>query len=248
LIHLDRARFDSGNWKGTTLAQDKAKFDVGRAENKWCSYWHIFVWEIMRQSMGDVCMYESLVLDPAWIHDFNRVYTDFFKSHFIALFEDQGLPDGIKIAEDLAYKNGLFASPKMLADLVFPYYAELVAFFHSYGLPVLLHTCGDVTAALPLIVDAGFDGLNPMEVKAGCDLFEYAETYGDQLVFIGGLDVRVLETNDRELITREVVRVVEGMKSRGARYVFGSDHSVTPLVTYDTYQHALDVYREHMWY
>jgi hypothetical protein len=38
------------------------------------------------------------------------------------------------------------------------------------------------------------------------------------------------------------------MKARGARLVFGSDHSLSPLIRYDTYRHALDVYRRHMAY
>jgi hypothetical protein len=73
--------------------------------------------------------------------------------------------------------------------LVFPYYAELNQFFHSHGLPAVLHSCGNVTQALPLILDAGFDALQPLEVKAGCDPFAFAEQYGDRLALIGGLDV-----------------------------------------------------------
>jgi hypothetical protein len=42
----------------------------------------------------------------------------------------------------------------------------MVDFFHGYGLPVILHTCGSTAQALPLILEAGFDGLNPMERKA----------------------------------------------------------------------------------
>ncbi len=34
-------------------------------------------------------------------------------------------PDGIWLCEDLGYKNGLFCSTKVLAELIFPYFAEL---------------------------------------------------------------------------------------------------------------------------
>jgi len=216
---------------------------------RWTHMGHMFIWELMRQSMGDVTMYESLVLDPAWVHDFNRVYTDFFKAHFGYMFEQLGLPDGIWLYEDLGYKNGLFASPKVMGELIFPYYAEMVAFFHSYDLPVVLHTCGSVAEAMPLIVDAGFDALNPMERKAlNNDPFAFAEQYGDRLAFVGGLDTRVFETNDREVIEREVAAYIDGMKARGARLVFASDHSISPRTRYDSYRYALDVYREHMAY
>ena len=215
----------------------------------WTHFGHMFVWEIMRQSMGDVTLYESLLLDPAWIHDYNRVYTDFFKAHFAYMFAHVGLPDGIWLYEDLGYKNGLFASPKTLEDLIFPYYKELVAFFHDYDLPVVLHTCGSTAGALDLIVEVGFDGLNPMERKAkDNDPFEFAEGYGNRLVFVGGLDARVFETNDKDIIRREVTDYIEGMKARGARLVFASDHSISTNTRYESYCYALEVYREHMAY
>ena len=241
LLELDPERIDI-----VKLVKDKAVRDEAKV---WTHYGHMFIWEAMRQSMGDVTLYQSLLLDPGWIHDYNRVYTDFYKTHFAYMFDQVGVPDGIWIYEDMGYKNGLFASPRVLGELIFPYYAELNAFFHSYDLPVVLHTCGSTAAALPLIVEAGFDALNPMERKAkDNDPFAFAEEYGDRLAFVGGLDARVFETNDREVIRREVTEYVEGMKSRGARLVFASDHSISTNTRYDSYRYALDVYREHMMY
>lgn len=69
-----------------------------------------------------------------------------------------------------------------------------------------------------------------MEVKAGCDPLRFADKYHDNLIFVGGLDIRILESGDRELIKLEVIKLLEGMKSRGAKYIFGSDHSITPNV------------------
>ncbi len=240
LLEVDPERAD--------IAGTKAALAARREQGLWTHYGHLFVWESMRQTMGDVCMYESLLLDPAWIHDYNRVYTDFFKAHYTLIFQEAGLPDGVWVYEDLGYRNGLFCSPKVLEELIFPYFRELIDFFHERNLPVVLHSCGNVTEALPLIVAAGFDALNPMEVKAGCDLFRFAEQYGDRLAFVGGLDARVLESGDRDLIRREVTRVVKGMKERGARYVFASDHSLSTNVDYPDYLFALEVYREHMLY
>jgi uroporphyrinogen-III decarboxylase len=88
-----------------------------------------------------------------------------------------------------------------------------------------------------------------MERKArDNDPFAFAEEYGADLAFVGGLDARILETNDREVIRREVAAYVDGMKARGARLVFASDHSISPNTHYDSYRTALDMYREHMAY
>ncbi len=231
------------------LSDVRSLLQVAKRAQRWTHYGTLFVWELMRESMGDLTMYESLLLDPGWIHDYNRVYTDFLKKAFAYLFEQAGLPDGVWLYEDLGYKNGLFARPRVLAEMIFPYYKEMVSFLHGYDLPVILHTCGSTAQALPLIVDAGFDALNPMERKArDNDPFSFAEVYGDRLAFVGGLDARVFESNDRELIRREVSAYVEGMKARGARLVFGSDHSISPNTRYESYLYALDIYREHMLY
>jgi uroporphyrinogen decarboxylase len=231
------------------LEQSRKSTEYARDAHRWVHFGHMFIWESMRQSMGDVTLYSSLILDPDWVHDYNRVYTDLYKKAFAYLFENVSIPDGIWLYEDLGYKNGLFASPKVLGELIFPYFAELVEFFHGYDLPVVLHTCGSTAEALPLVIDAGFDAINPMERKAkDNEPFVFAEKYGDKLAFVGGLDARVLETNDKDTIRREVAHYIDGMKARGARLVFASDHSLSPNVKYDSYRYAVDVYRAHMLY
>jgi uroporphyrinogen decarboxylase len=239
-------RFEPGR---LDVEKTRRELDAGRARGAWTFYGDLFVWELARGSLGDLCLYETLLLDPGWIRDFNRIYTDFYKRSFAWLFEHAGIPSGIWLYEDLGYRNGLFARPEIFADLYFPCYAEMVEFYHGYGLPVVLHSCGSVPKALPMIVEAGFDGLNPMERKAeGNDPFRFAELYGERIAFVGGLDARILETNDRDLIRREVADYLDGMKAREARLVFGSDHSLSPLIRYDTYRYALEVYRENMAY
>ena len=239
LLELDPERVDTDEMRENMAKMIEAKV--------WTHFGNLFIWEAMRKSLGDVTMYQSLALDPGWIHDYCRVYTDFYKIHFAYMFEKVGKPDGIWLYEDMGYKNGLFASPMMLGELIFPYYTELVSFFHEFDLPVVLHTCGSTAQAIPLIIDAGFDALNPMERKAkGNDPFIFAEKYGDKLAFVGGLDARVFETNDKDIIRREVTYYVEGMKARGARLVFASDHSISTNTHYQSYQYGLQVYREHM--
>lgn len=233
---------------GLDIEGTKQSLSARRAQGLWTYYGHWFIWANMLQCFGDTCMYVSLLSDPDWIHDYNRVYTDFYKAHFKLLIDTVGVPDGFWIYEDLGYRSGLICAPQTLEELFLPYYKEIVDFLHSYEVPVVLHSCGGISDALPLIVEAGFDGLNPMEAKAGCDVLKFAERYGDRLAFIGGLDARVLESGDRALIRKKVTALLEGIKSLGARYVFGSDHSISTNVRYADFQYALEVYREHMMY
>ena len=240
LLDIDRRRID--------VPGTKKSLERCREDGFWTFFGNSLIWEGMRGSMGDFTMYQTLVLDPDWIVDYNRVYTDLYIAHTKLLLEEAGVPDGVWLYEDLGYNKGLFCSPQILADLVFPFYKEVVDFFHSYGVSVLLHSCGGVGEAMDMIVDCGFDALHPMEVAAGNNVLDYAEKYGDELVFCGGLDKRIIETGDRELIRSEVTAFMNGMKERGARFLFGSDHSISTLVDLPTYEFVVEVYRENMYY
>ena len=240
LLEVDRQRLDIEGAKKELLLRKK--------ENRWTFYGNLFIWELMRCSMGDVCMYESLLVDPDWVHDFGRVYTDLYKAHYSILFEEAGKPDGMWLYEDLGFCKGLFCAPGTLETLIFPYYKEIVDFFHDHDLPVVLHSCGGIREALDLVVQAGFDALNPMEAKAGCDVIEFAKKYGDKIAFVGGMDARIFESGDRKLIRAEVNRLCTSLKDIGARYVFGSDHSISPNVKLSDFEYALETYQEHMMY
>ena len=226
------------------LAKARDALSRRKAQDKWVFFDHMFIWEILRASLGDVNMLMALVDDPEWIHDFNRTYTDLYKTCWQTIFYEVGLPSGLWISEDLGFRDRLFCSPNTLRELFFPYYREMIDFFHSRNLPVVLHSCGYQESMIPLAVEAGFDALNPMEVKAGNDIFRFAETYGDRFCFVGGLDARILESGDRRAIRAGISRYIAGLPERGARFIYGSDHSLSPKISYADFLYSLDVYRE----
>jgi len=216
-----------------------------RENGRFCFFGCIHVYELMRGTLGDVVMLQAMALEPDWIHDFCRTYTDFYIKHLDYLFAEAGQPDGAFVYEDLGYKKGLFCSPRMYRDLIMPYYKELFDYLHARGMPVLLHTCGGITEAVPDLIEAGIDCLQPMEVKAGVDVISLARQFGDRLSFMGNIDIRVLESGDKQAIEAEIAGKMEALKSLGASYFFHTDHSVSPNVSFESYRHALEVYRCH---
>ncbi|MCL2664895.1 MAG: hypothetical protein FWE82_04725 [Defluviitaleaceae bacterium] len=211
-----------------------------RKKNIWAYYGGLGLWEYMRSSMGDLVMFEALAADQEWVLDFNKVYTDFYKGMYGLLFEKAGLPDGIWVCDDLGYKNGLYCSPAALEKLFAPFYKEIVDFFKSFGLPVVFHCCGGIEEAVPILIDCGFDAINPLERKAGCDPLRLAKKYGDRLAFIGGMDAVTLESGDRARMFREADALIDGMKDLGAAYIFASDHSLSPLVRYSDFMAVVE--------
>lgn len=213
-----------------------------RALGKWTCFNMTFIWEQFRQSVGDVCMYEALAMKPEWIHDYNSVMLELYKKHILRALELVGKPDGVWFSEDIAYNQGLFCSPKMLERLYLPYYADMVEFIHRLDMKVILHSCGNITAAMPLITEAGFDAIHPLQVRAGCKPLELARKYKEKLAFIGGFDLHIIETNDADKIEHEQISLMRGMREIGARYIFSSDHSISTNVSFDTYRRIVDTY------
>jgi hypothetical protein len=226
----------------------KEKFDKRRAEGQFIYFSTMFVWESLRSSLGDVCLYESMLLEPEWMHDFCRTYTDFYKQYMSYVFEHVGVPDGVLLLEDLAYKNTPFCSPKTYDQIIFPYYREIVQFLKERGIYAMLHSCGCVTTLLPYVAEIGFQLLNPMEAKAGCDLESFVKQYKNQFVFMGGMNEMLLETGDLPLIRRETQKILDLMKAEGARYIFGTDHSVSSNVDLASFQTAVDVFHANKYY
>jgi len=223
----------------------RADIDRHRATGRWVCFNTSFIWENLRQAMGDVCLYESLIDDPAFIRDYNQTMLDFYIRHFERTFDTVGITDGLWFSEDLAYNQGLFCSPLALRELYLPFYNTLIDFLHKRGMKVILHSCGNITAALPIIAEAGFDGLHPLQIHAGCDPLRIAREYGDRLVLIGGLDTHLLEEGDHAKIRQEQIRLIHGMRDAGAGYIFSSDHSISTNVRYDTYLRVLETYHQY---
>jgi uroporphyrinogen decarboxylase len=231
----------------TRLGDMKAGGDAIRelqSEGKFVSTGSLFVYEWMRASMGDFVMMTNFLEDPEWIRDFCRVYTDFFIKHYRLYFEQAAKPDALFMFDDLGYTNGLWASPKIMGDLVMPFHKELVDFAHSQGIFAMLHTCGDVRQGMDLILDAGYDLVQPMEAKVGNDVLQFAEKYGARIAYMGNINIMVLETGDRAAIRKEIETKLRRLREMRIPYVFHSDHSVPPTVTYDTYRYANEVFRE----
>ncbi|MGD0093667.1 MAG: uroporphyrinogen decarboxylase family protein [Planctomycetota bacterium] len=238
LLATDRARL--GN-----LEEAKQKLAEARAAGKFAVFGNLFIFELLRGTLGDETFLPAMLLEPAWIHDFCQVYLDSFKRHYEILFREAGTPDGFFLYEDFGYRNGLFCSPQTMKELVFPYEKALVSFFKDYGLPVILHSCGDVRKAVPQVIDAGFDCLQPMEAKAGCDVLAFARTYGSKLAYMGNINVVPLGTNDPVQVKNEIVPKLTELRRMRIPYIFHSDHSIPPEISLATYKGALQLLKEH---
>jgi uroporphyrinogen-III decarboxylase len=153
-----------------------------------------------------------------------------------------GLIDGFVIWGDVAYKKGMFFSPNYWREYFKPWVAEMTAYAHANGLPVIYHGCGNCKKIFQDYIDIKIDAYNPLEAKAGMDCVELRRQYGQGMGFCGNSDMQIWETGDREAIRREVLRKLNAAKGGG--YIFQSDHSVSSGVSGQTYDYIVKLVRE----
>jgi uroporphyrinogen decarboxylase len=190
-------------------------------------------------TISPMCGHENLLIgmaaDPDWVRRMAGLYGELTVRLLETLFAREGLPDGLWVWDDLGYKHTPFMSTAMYRELIMPAHKKLFAFVHSHKLPVVLHCDGFVEALIPSLIEAGIDCLQPIEIKAGMDLLRIKKNFGDKIALIGGMDERVLETNDLKAVERELAAKLPGAMA-GSGYVLQVDHSVSHLVEYDTYR------------
>jgi len=194
--------------------------------------------------MGPMTLLPALLTDPDWI-------TDIFSTHFKLVLEcaeemfGMGYDfDGAFVFDDLGYKNGPFFSTALYRAILQPHHKRLCDFFHARGLKVILHSCGNVQAHIPALIEAGFDCLQPLEVKAGMDVLKLKKEYGDVLAFMGGIDVRKMSHPDPAVIEEEIREKITFAK-KGGGYIYHSDHSVPDDVSFSRYRLIRDLVLRH---
>jgi uroporphyrinogen decarboxylase len=71
------------------------------------------------------------------------------------------------------------------------------------------------------------------------NLPELKKKFGDQIAFCGGLDIRVLETNDTEAVEKLLQENLPAAMA-GSGYILHTDHSIPTSVNYDTYKYFVE--------
>ncbi len=236
LVDVDRRRIPFKEYR------DARAFAAEK--NRFFCWGGVAPFEQMHPVCGHEYMLMGMALDPDWVSDMVSTYAEMTVKHLEILFAEEGKPDGMYFFEDMGFKNKPFMSPTMYEELVQPGHKKLFDYAHSLGCKVIVHSCGYVEPLVPGLIEAGMDCLQAMEVKAGMDLPHLFDRFGDRIAFFGGIDVRVLISNDRAKIDEEMDRKILPVIRNGGGYILQSDHSVPAEVDYETMRYFSERGRE----
>ena len=99
--------------------------------------------------------------------------------------------DCVALSDDYGTQRSMLISPDAWRRFVKPRLAEIFSTAKAAGRAVFLHSCGNVRAVVPDLVELGLDILHPVQPEA-LDILELKEQFGDRLTFCGGLGTQQL--------------------------------------------------------
>lgn len=137
--------------------------------------------------------------------------------------------DIIWCGDDLGSQNGLMMSPAMFDRYFAPRIEKMFKAFKAINpdVKVAWHSCGSIIQLIPRFIEIGLDILNPIQPLAnGMDPEWLKKTYGDKLIFFGGICVQdLLPKGTPATIQKEIKRRVEILGKNGG-YILAPAHNI----------------------
>jgi uroporphyrinogen decarboxylase len=135
------------------------------------------------------------------------------------------LLDVFFIGNDFGSQAGSLISPAMFRRFIFPHLQRLTRLGRNYGLKVMMHCCGSFTPLMPLMIEAGIDGLQGLQpCTPDMTPATLKARFGSNLLFNGCIDSHhVLIAGTPESVREKTREVLKIMKPGGG-YVLSASH------------------------
>jgi uroporphyrinogen decarboxylase len=200
-------------------------------------------WWVLR-TLGEEEALPLMALDPEWFGEMVTAHAAMTLEQCRQLLAAAERPDAVWFFADLCYRNGMLFSPRAYRELVMPHHRRLADLCHEHDVSLIIHCDGYLGEFIPLLIEAGFDCVQPLEARAGNDVRQLKPLYGDRLAFFGNMNMDVFAAGDLDAIATEVTTKLAAAMPGGG-YIWHSDHSVPPTVSFVAYTHAVELARRH---
>ena len=149
--------------------------------------------------------------------------------------------DAVLIGDDISYNSGPFLPPRIMEEIVFPFYQRTIREIKRYrDVPVLLHSDGNLMPVFDAIMACGFDGLHSLQPSAGMDIGEIKKRYGDVLCLIGNIDLDYVMTMSTPGEVEKVVKRTIDIAAPGGGYILSTCNALIDAIPDEN---ALTMYR-----
>lgn len=190
--------------------------------------------------------FENFLMDIGGSYDFAKGLCQTIIDRNIAMLENilhcEAI-DGVLLGSDWGSQQGLLMSPDTWDGLIRPGEQREYDLIHAYGKDVWVHSCGNIEAVIPRLVEMGVDVLNPLQPEC-MDVDAIKRDYGDRLAFWGGISTQKLLPFGSPEEVREECRAFRERFCRGGGYIFAPAQDLQADVPFENVEALLEVARE----
>jgi uroporphyrinogen decarboxylase len=196
---------------------------------------HLALFERFHCLRGMQNSFEDFHLFPAEVDRLLAALTDYLLE-IIRLWGKLNGVDGWFLTEDWGTQAALMISPRMWRKFFAARYRRICDEAHRWGLDVIFHSCGNVTAIIGDLIDAGIDVLDPLQPEA-MDLTRIAREFGGKVAFCGGVSDQEIVVFTPAQVRDHVHRTIDTLgKAFGNAYLVGPSNSLPPEIPIENLQ------------
>jgi len=192
--------------------------------------------------LGDVNYFRAMVKNPAFIDRANEFLLD-YQLRYMRNCVEMGV-DIFWINGDWAMTERPMVSREFTERFLAPPFKKLVDYAHSRGVPVIKHTDGNIWPIYDTIIDAGADGLHPIDPMAGMDIGEAKATFGDKICLCGNVSCAFSLVSGTEEEVRQETKEVIRKAGKGGGLICMSSNSIHSGVNPKNYLAMVKAIRE----
>ncbi len=161
----------------------------------------------------------------------------------IRRFIDLGV-DGGYFGDDYGAQRSMLFSPKMWRTFIKPRLARLFAPFQEAGLPVLMHSDGQIQPIIPDLIEIGLTTLNPVQPEV-LDHTWLKARFGDSLAYYGGISTQtVLPNGSPTDVRRAVKECITHLAPDGTGILIAPSHRMMTDIPMENIKALLDAFSE----
>lgn len=143
--------------------------------------------------------------------------------------------------DDLGTQTSGFFSDTMFKKIILPRLKRYWGVFANAGIPIMFHSCGNITQYIPDLIDIGLKILEPCQPCM--DLKSLKKEFGKDLIFYGGINTQTLPYLSVEE-TKDMVRNTIRILGKGGGYIIAPSQEIMSDVPLENIKALVDTIKE----
>lgn len=182
----------------------------------------------------------DMALDPGFTEELlDRILA--IQLVLIRRFIELGV-DGGYFGDDYGAQKNMLFSPKMWRKYIQPRLAQMFAPFREAGLPVMMHSDGQIQAILPDLIEIGLTALNPVQPEV-LDHAWLRGSFGDRLAYYGGISTQTVLPNGSPGVVKKAVQdCIRHLAPEGTGLVLAPSHRMMTDIPLENVDALMDAF------